>query len=131
MGLFFALLGLAQLADGRSGTGAKAFAACVLLGGLWFAWRGFVSATLIVESDRVVARSFLRTRSYRMADLRGADVEVGRTGLSGFGREYLVLEVSDGSKVPFKELNARPAESPGQATIVQQAAEAICRDLRS
>lgn len=131
MGLLFALLGLAQLMDGRSGAGAKVFAACVLLGGLWFAWRGFLSATVIVERDRVIVRSFLRSRSYQMTDLSGVDVEVGRTGPAGFGREFLVLERSEGPKVRVKELNARLAEPPDHATIVQQAAEAIGRALRS
>jgi hypothetical protein len=132
MGVLFALLGLAQLTDARAtGAGPRVFGACLLAAGLWFAWRGYLSATVLVQHDRVVTRSFLTIRSYSTADLRDADVEVGRTGFGGFGREYLVLEVSDGSQVRCKELNARPAESPEHPTVVRQAAEAIRRELRS
>jgi hypothetical protein len=131
MGIFFALLGLAQLADGRPvAAGSRIFGGCLLAAGVWFAWRGYRSATVIVERGRVVTRSFLRSSSYRTADLVGADVEVGQTGFNGFGREYLVLELADGSRRAFKELNARPTHPPEESTVVRRAAEAIGDEIR-
>lgn len=127
LGLFFALIGLAQLMDSSSvGSGARIFGACVVVGGFWFSWRGYRSATVLITRDRVVTRSFLRSRSYEMVDVAGASVDIGRTGLGGFGREYLVLDLADGSRVLFKELNAPAATSEEQEkSVVIGAVEAI------
>jgi hypothetical protein len=74
-------------------------------------------------------RGFVRSRSYPIADLLGAEVEVGQTGLGGFGREYLVLEAIDGSRPKFKEFNSRPARLGERPSPVQQAVIAIRDEL--
>lgn len=128
-GVAFALLGLAMSADSRSVAGAqRASGIGFMVLGLLFAYRGFVSAVVIVSRDRVVTRSFLRSRTYPMADLVGVRVEVGRTGLNGFNREYLVLELADGSLSRFRELNAPVPGDQAESTVVRRAAEAIAHE---
>jgi hypothetical protein len=125
-GFWFAIIGLAELTAGHSiDAGQRISGACLTGAGLWFAWRGNRSTTVIVGDERVILRSLIKTRSYAVGDLLGARVEIGRTGPNGFGREYLVLECRDGSTVPFKELNARPSKTQPEESVVQEAASTI------
>src|SRR6266511_4437648 len=73
----------------------------------------------------VSTRSIVRTRRYGFSDLRSVTVAVGRTGLTGFGREHLVLHLSDGRVVAFKELNCSPPKAAGAMSIVRCAAACI------
>ena len=54
------------------------------------------------------------------------EVAIGRTGMNSGDREYLIFERSDGSRFPFKELNAKP----GDGSIVHTAEAAISERLR-
>jgi hypothetical protein len=122
-GSVFGLLGVAGLfADGDH---SKPFAATLLAFGVWFAYRGFRSATVIVGRDRVVTRSLVRTRRYHPADLVGAHVEIGTTGGYGQQGQHLVLDLADGSTRRFRELSAKPPQSPGPVTVVDRAAAAV------
>ena len=91
----------------------------------WFTYRGVRSGTVVLSDDAVTTHGFLRTRRYLLPDLSGADVRIGQTGPSGFGREYLVILRADGTEAPFKELNSPPAHDGNPTTVVQRAAAAI------
>jgi hypothetical protein len=92
-------------------------------GGL--AIRSFYSSDVLVDEGTVRTRSVAFTRTYPLKDITSASVEIGRTGMNGFGREYLVLHRVDGTDVAFKELNSAPSASSVALTTVQQAARAI------
>jgi hypothetical protein len=128
MGSVFALLGLGYAAEHN---GPRLFGIGLLICGLVFSYRGYLSATVLVSADTVVTRSFLRSRTYSVAELTAVDVVVGRTGMNGSGREFIVLEMTDGSRREFTELNSPPARATEQPTVVRQAAEAIVGALRS
>lgn len=115
-----ALLGLAGLAEPSSrGSGA-----IFLLVGAFFVVRALGSSAVVVDDSSVSTRSILRTRRYGFTELRGVGVSTGRTGLTGFGREHLVLHRSDGQDVAFKELSCPPPK--GEAiSIVGRAAACI------
>jgi hypothetical protein len=125
LGALFGLLAVAGLFDERPDGMSKPFAAVLLGAGVWFAYRGFRGSTVIVGADRVVTRSFLRTRTYRPADLAGAHAVVGTTGGYGQQRQHLVLDLADGSVRRFPELNASPRRAAEAETIVDRAAAAI------
>jgi hypothetical protein len=74
---------------------------------------------------RLVGVAFA-VRALRSATV--VEVAVGRTGMNGFGREYLVLHRRDGATATFKDLNAKPSVT--HSTIVQEAARAINQALR-
>jgi hypothetical protein len=111
------LLGLAGLTQG-----AWTAVAFLIVGGA-FLYRGLRSATVVLTDSEVELRGFARTRRLRVADLSVVDVAVGRTGMNGFGREYLILKQRDGTTSAFKELNAKP--SSARLTVVQEAARAL------
>ncbi len=124
-GALIALLGLAGLAEPSSrGTGA-----IYLSFGLYTLVRGLRSACVVVRGSGVTTRSMLRTRRYAFSELRGVEVAVGRTGFNGFGREFLVLHLSDGRDVAFKELNCKPSKEPGEASVVTRASACIAERL--
>lgn len=130
MGSLFALVGLAGTTSSEgAGAQPRVVGGMLVVVGLWFACRGFLSATLMVNSQFVTTRAFVRSRSYPISELLDVEVEVGRTGLAGFGREYPVLQLADGSRRRFKELNSRPATSDEPPTVVQQAVEAIRAEI--
>lgn len=98
--------------------------------GVFFAVLGAVSLVRAVRSSQVevdaagvTTRSMLRTRRYAFEDLATVEVRVGRTGLNGFDREYLVFHRTDGPAMAFKELNCRP--SPDESTVVHRASRCI------
>jgi hypothetical protein len=90
--------------------------------------RALRSATVIVTASDVELLGFVRTRRHHLDDLASVEVAVGRTGMNGFGREYLVLHRRDGATATFKDLNAKPSVT--HSTIVQEAARAINQALR-
>lgn len=94
-----------------------------VLVGFVFAYRGLRSATVLVTPTEVELRGFARTRHVTIGELSQVVVAIGRTGMNGFGREYLVLHRSDGTQLAFKELNAKPTKTAD--TVVQRAARAI------
>lgn len=115
----FALIGLGGLAAGH------------LEGLIWLLFGAFSivwalrSSCVVVDATSVVTRSMVRTRRYPLSELRGVEVVVGRTGFTGFGREYLVVHRADGQDVAFKELNCRPPMEPDGTSVVRRAAAAI------
>lgn len=72
----------------------------------------------------------VRTRRYSFSELRAVGVEVGRTGVNGFGREYLMFYLADGRDVAFKELNCRPPTTD-EPTVVRRAAACVNERLAS
>lgn len=126
MGFLFALLGLAEVTSGST-TGAepRVFGSVLLAFGLLFAYRGFLSATVIVNPPRVTTRGFARSHVYKTEDLVDVEVRTGRTGFNGYGREYLALRLKDGSWKQFTELNAKPAGVGEPPTLVRNAVEVI------
>lgn len=119
-GLVFVLIGLAGLPGGQGLTppGVVSVAA-----GLILIWRGYMSATVIVGDGEVCLRSIFRTRRFDSCEVSGAEVAIGWTGPTGLAREYLVLNLRDGTTVEFKELNA--ARSPDSSAVVDRAADAV------
>jgi hypothetical protein len=115
----FGLIGVAGLVSGR------------LEGLIWLsvgvvlAVRGLRSSCVVVDGSGVVTRSIVRARRSGFSELRAVEVAVGRTGMNGFGREYLVLHRADGQDVAFKELNCRPPKDPGRDSVVRDAASCI------
>ena len=104
-------------------TGDWAGGALFSLIGATFWWRARSTSKVVVRADTVELRGFGRTRRVPLMAIVNVDVAVGRTGMNGFGREYLVIYRKDGTTTSFKELNSKPSrEGP---TIVQQAAQAI------
>jgi hypothetical protein len=92
--------------------------------------RALRSSDVIVDDEAVYARSILRTRRFPLADLDRVQVEVGRTGMNGFGREYLRLYLKEDRDFSFRELNSKPSLPDEHASVVQQAAAAINARLR-
>lgn len=93
--------------------------------GVYTVVRGLCSSRVVVNGSAVTTRSMVRTRRYAFSDLREVEVAVGRTGVTGFGREHLVFHRADGQDVAFKELNCRPPEPPQRTAVVRQAAACI------
>jgi hypothetical protein len=123
-----ALFGGVVVVIGLSGllAGASIGAATVyLLVGVCTIVRGLRSSRVIVDESAVTTRSMVRTRRFRLQELRGVEVAVGPTGFAGFGREHLVFHRADGDDVAFKELNCRPPEAPGTSSVVRRAAACI------
>jgi hypothetical protein len=103
----FALIGISMVAHSAtrwSGASFTVVSAFLLV-------RALRSSGVVVDGAGVVTRSLVRTRRYEFAGLRGVDVAVGRTGFTGFGREYLVFRRVDGWDASFKELNCRPSKA--------------------
>jgi hypothetical protein len=98
-------------------------ASYLVFGALLFV-RAMTSSLVIVDDSGVRTRSIVRTHRYDFSELRGVDVGVGRTGLAGFGREYLVLHLVDRPDVAFKELNCAPPHGE-RTSIVREAAASI------
>ncbi len=122
----FALLGLSGIMASSVSTGDRVFGAVFLLPvGIWFGYRGWRSSVVTVTADRLVLCSFLRTRRLPLDQVSRASVGVGNTGPTGWGRQYLVVEMRDGSEVVLKELNAKPRRRPGPPTVVERCVAAI------
>jgi hypothetical protein len=120
------LIGLAALADPSSrGTGV-----ILLPFGLILVVRAARSPSVEVDGSGVSTRDLLRTRRYEFAELESVEVAVGRTGMTGFGREYLVFRRTDGKAVAFRELSARRPKNAG-VTVVRRAAASINERLTS
>jgi hypothetical protein len=99
--------------------------------GLVFGVRGSHGSSVVVTDEAVEMKSAMRTKRFPIARLTGVEVRVGQTGLTGFGREYLVLHLADGSTYRFNELNAKPSSDGSYETGVRQAAASIERALGS
>jgi hypothetical protein len=123
-GFGIALLGVAMLVT------ADLFGIALALVGVLLAARALTTSCLTIDDTGVTTRSLIRKRRFEFEDLRGVDVEVGRTGMNGFDREYLVLHCSDGIDYAFKDLNNRPGPSVDRS-VVQLAADGIRRRLQS
>lgn len=121
---FIAILGLLMTSHG------DAIAGWIFAGvGLGLVVRAFCSCDVVVDQNDVRMRSLVFTWRYPFRDITEADVEIGRTGMNGFDREYLVLHRVKGNSVAFKELNSAPSSSSVALTTVQQAAQAINRRI--
>lgn len=120
------LLGLSGLAAGAS-VGATA---AYLLFGLYTVFRGLRSSTVVVDGSGAITRSMMRTHRYTWSDLVEVEVVTGRTGVAGFGREYLVFHRTDGRDVSFKELNCPPPKGTNTSSVVRRAADCINARLR-
>jgi hypothetical protein len=123
--ILIAVIGLAMLTDASARVSGIIF----FVLGACFTVRAMRSSSVILRDDEVETRSILRTRRYALSELEGVDVAVGRTGLNGFGREHLVLHRQDGTRVVFKDMNAKP--STAHDTNVRRAAKAITDSLRA
>src|SRR5207248_1422237 len=99
----------------------------LVVGGI-SAFRALRSSRVILGEQAVETRSMLRTHRYPVDSIRSVVVERGRTGMNGYGREYLALTLANGEVVRFKELNAKP-RADGE-TVVQHAARAITAVIR-
>jgi len=117
--LLILLIGLGGLSAPESRGQGVFFAAL----GVTSLVRALRSSSVDVDVVGVTTRSMLRTRRHLFEDLSSVDVVVGRTGLNGFDREYLVFHHTDGAAVAFKELSCRP--SSDEVTVVQSAAACI------
>jgi hypothetical protein len=120
-----AVIGLAMLAEAAT----RWSGACFLVFGVLFGIRALRSSNIVVDHSGVTTRSIVRTHRYAFSELQGVAVAVGRTGLNGFGRQYLILHRSDGGEVAFRELNSSPPEHPGTTSVVQRAAASISARL--
>jgi hypothetical protein len=120
-GSLIALLGLSGLADSSS----RLTAAVYLAFGAYTIFRGLRSSSVIVGGSSVTTRSMVRTRRYPFAELRGVEVVLGRTGLVGSKREYLVFQQVDGQSAGFKDFNTRAPRPPSTKSIVREAAMCI------
>ncbi len=87
--------------------------------------RALQSATVIVSDRVVIARSVFRRRRFDLSELRRAELAVGKVGINGFDREYLVLKRLDGGEFAFKELNARLVKPPNCDSVVRRATRCI------
>lgn len=123
LGVFSALIALIGLA-GLTEPSSRGTGALFLVAGVFFIVRSLRSSAVVLYESGVSTRSIARTRRYAFSELRGVDVAVGRTGLTGFGREHLVLHLADGQDVAFKELSCPPPQG-GATSIVRRAAACI------
>lgn len=111
-----ALMGAGMIAGRTWVTGLLYLAVGTLL-----AIRAAMSSSVGIDNGVLTTRSLARTRRHPMSGLRCARVILGRTGLAGYMREYLVVERADGKTLRFRELNSKP----GEDSVVRRAAAAI------
>lgn len=123
----FSLLVLFIGAGGVSSPESRGQGAFFLALGVVSLGRAVRSSRVDVGTDEVVTRSMIRTRRYQFEELSDVEVEIGRTGLNGLDREYLVFHCANGDAVSFKELNCRP--SPDAPSLVRRAANCIAERL--
>jgi hypothetical protein len=115
------LIGLAGIAQPETGDKVRGLVWMTL--GIAIIWRAAVTSNVVLRTNRVELRSIVRTRRVSLQQLDSVSVEVGRTGMNGFAREYLVLHLHDGATAAFKELNSKPSDTA--ETVVQRAAREI------
>lgn len=87
-------------------------------------WRASRTATLLVDTDSVTARSLFRERSISLSEIEAVTVVPGIVG--AYRREYLDFSLTGGRRFAFKSLNSNPRKAN---TPVQLAATAVCRRL--
>jgi hypothetical protein len=92
-----------------------------------WSWRscGYYSATVVVDDERVVLFGFGRRRTFRLADIRSAEVRVGTTGWGAYGRASLALNLRDGRTVGCTELNSRRPYRADRTSVVDDAVSYI------
>lgn len=120
-GSLFVLIGLAGLAQPQTGDRVQGLVWIAF--GVLSIWRGWTTSNVVVRPDEIELRSIFRTRRVPLSALESVTVAVGRTGMNGDGREYLVMHRRDGGETAFKDLNSKP--SSATETVVQQAAREI------
>lgn len=117
----FALIGISMVAHSTTRWSGAFFTVV----STFLVVRALRSSCVVVDGTGVVTRSLVRTRRYGFAELRDVEVAAGRTGFSGFGREYLVFHRADGRDAGFKELNCRPPKELDGTSVVRRAAAVI------
>lgn len=125
-GALIALIGFAMVFDASSGRVAGVL--FFVLGGT-FAGRAARTSAVEVDDSGLRLLSIFRTRTYKLSELRGVEVVVGRTGLNGHDRQYLVLSFTDGTEIAFKDFNSAPPSDGAPPSAVQRAAASIRRPL--
>jgi hypothetical protein len=117
----FALIGISMVAHSATRWSGAFFTVV----SAFLVVRALRSSCVVVDGAGVVTRSLVRTRRYGFAESHDVEVTVGRTGFTGFGREYLLFHRADGRDVSFRELNCRPHKDSQQTSVVQRAAQCI------
>jgi hypothetical protein len=127
VGLAFLFIGL-----GVANSGDRPAVTAVMIGtGGVLAICGYYSASILVDSDRVVLFGFGRRRTVKLTEIRSAELRVGTTGWGASNRAFLALNLSDGRTVNFKELNSRRPCHEGTASVVDDAVAYINARLGS
>jgi hypothetical protein len=116
-GTCFLLVGLVGLLRDGDDTLALALAAG---SGLVLLIRGYCSATVVVDADRVVLVGFASRRAIDLVEVRSAEGRVRLPEWEAYSPEFLVLHLSDGRSIQFRELTSRRPRS-GRASVVDEA----------
>lgn len=127
LGIFFGLLGIPQL----GGEGSLGLGISFILLGTVFAVRSRRSSELELSDSGIKTRLPFSSRRIPYSDLVAADVAVGRTGLGGFNREYVLFTFKDGRTRPFRDLNCPAPLGPDAETVVREAVRSINSRLRT
>lgn len=92
--------------------------------GLWWLIRLWWAASVEVGPGGVVTRSIVRTRRYSFDELDRVEAAVGPLNLNPTHREYLVLILTNGTRIRFPELNNK-LHPDGEPSLCREAVETI------
>ncbi len=118
---FMVILSLGMIVDASSRVVGLIF----LAGSMAVFVRACISPRVDVGPDRIALASLFRTRRIELSEIESIDVAVGRTGMNGFGREFLVLQLHDGVAIRFTDMNAAPPKTEGGDNVVREVARLI------
>jgi hypothetical protein len=121
-GFFFFLATGSYFAKNGTQPGFVAFTTAFLVVIAWGGVRAARSATLLANDDKVVVRSFVRTRSWLWDEIDAFVVETRPVGRYSYQRRMLGLRTRDGNIRWLSELNCRPAGGPGGSWVDDAAA---------
>jgi hypothetical protein len=85
------------------------------------AYRALSSSAVVVDHWGIETHSMMRTHRYAFTDLNRVEVAVGRTGMTGFDREYLLIHRRDGRDIAFKALNCRRSKGDAVSVVARAA----------
>ena len=122
----YALLFLGLAADpGRGGFGLRIFAAALLAGCLYLAWRGLRLGFVDVGPRALRAHTSVRTRTFRLPDIDRVEVREMSLPYMTTKRRVLVVCLRVGDSVALKASNARIPQDNNKQSWVDSAATAI------
>lgn len=127
--LVLMLIGVSGMATGET-RGERNWAAVLLALAIVGLGRSLVAPSLEVNARNLVIRTVFRTRRLAWSDVGKISIEVGRTGPNSGHREFLAVQMNDGTTWRHTELNAPSGRWHRLPCRVHDALRASDRELR-